>query len=544
VTRTAHCHACSAPLAHDQRYCIECGERRDPLPREIAGLIATAVAAGRDDSAPADDVPAPEPGRSGWQSLGGSMPAPRVAAVAVMSLLAFGVLLGSVVSPAQNSSASSPIVVALQTPAAAPAQVATQPASTPAPADTASGSSNAPSSAAPAPAATPTTPAPSNNQGSNTAPPPAEPLLPPIRHVFLIVLSEHGFDQAYGTASPATYLAKDLRSQGELLNNYYAVTAGPLANGIALISGQGPTPETATDCPQYTDVTPGTVGTDGQVAGTGCVYPTQAQTIGDQLTAQGKTWKSYVEDIGNSQTGEPKTCRHPAVGTADADQAPRPADAYVTWRNPFVYFHSQIDTPPCNDDNVGLDQLAPDLKDVTKAPAFAYIVPNRCHDGSEEPCAPNQPAGLATADAFLRQVVPQIKKSAAYKDGGLIAITFDQAPQSGPSADPSACCETPAYPNLPVPSPQTPDPSSPSGTTGPTAPVTGGSTTPTGGGGRVGLLLISDYVKAGSDNMDYYNHFSLLRSLENLFQLDPLGYAAAPTLPSFDKTVYNATPTN
>ena len=45
-----------------------------------------------------------------------------------------------------------------------------------------------------------------------------------------------------------------------------------------------------------------------------------------------------------------------------------------------------------------------------------------------------------------------------------------------------------------------------------TPPVTNGSVTPTGGGGRVGLLLLSSFVKAGTENTDYYNHFSLLRS--------------------------------
>ena len=102
--------------------------------------------------------------------------------------------------------------------------------------------------------------------------------------------------------------------------------------------------------------------------------------------------------------------------------------AYVTWRDPFVYFHSLIDNPTCTSRVVGLDQLAPDLKAPTRTPALAYIVPDRCHDGSDEPCAPGAPSGLAAADAFLSKTVPQIESSAAYKAGGLIAITFDQAP--------------------------------------------------------------------------------------------------------------------
>ena len=65
--------------------------------------------------------------------------------------------------------------------------------------------------------------------------------------------------------------------------------------------------------------------------------------------------------------------------------------------------------------------------------------------------------------------------------------------------------------------------------------------TPTGGGGRVGLLLLSSFVKPGTVNQtDYYNHYSLLRSIEDLFGLTTTGYAAAPALPAFDITVYTA----
>src|ERR1019366_2409463 len=62
-------------------------------------------------------------------------------------------------------------------------------------------------------------------------------------------------------------LARALGGQGELLPNYYAVTQGSLANSIALISGQGPTEQTAGDCPTFADITPGTIVKDGEVEG-------------------------------------------------------------------------------------------------------------------------------------------------------------------------------------------------------------------------------------------------------------------------------------
>ena len=61
----------------------------------------------------------------------------------------------------------------------------------------------------------------------------------------MIVLSGQGFNAAFTPRSQATYLAKTLTGQGELIDSYYAVTGGELANEIALVSGQGPTPQTA-----------------------------------------------------------------------------------------------------------------------------------------------------------------------------------------------------------------------------------------------------------------------------------------------------------
>jgi len=243
--------------------------------------------------------------------------------------------------------------------------------------------------------------------------------------------------------------------------NYSAVAGSELANGVALVSGQDPSPAIAANCPQYTE---------------DCLYPASVKTVADQLVSAGKTWRAYVED-------EPAGCSHPAIGTADA-----PAAGYVTWRNPLVYFHSLIDGPDCASYDLGLDQLSFDLTSADTTASLSLIVPSRCHDGTDAPCAPGAPAGLAAADAWLKATVPPILDSPAYKQGGLIAITFDE-----------------------------------------------------GGGGRVGLLLVSQRVKPGSeDDVGSYTHYSLLRAIEDLFGLDHLGHAADATTSGFDKAVYNA----
>jgi hypothetical protein len=540
--RAASCASCGATLASSQRYCLECGERRGPLPAAISKWLSI-VEPGGDGEKPAGEreaagaglgaVVAADPGSEGSTDTPDDtslaeryMPEPRSAAIATMALLAFGVVIGAATGPIAQSAGISPIVVEMggSAPASEPEEVEAAPEEE---IEAAPETPVATPSAAPAAEAPPPLEEPATTPPKTTLPPEEfeEEGLPPIQHVFLIVLGDHGFEEGFGPSSPAPYLSQTLRAKGELLSNYYAVAQGDLANEIALIGGQGPTPATAANCPNYTDISPGTAGLEEQVEGEGCVYPSQAQTLPGQLTAAKKTWKAYVEDIGNGAAGQATTCRHPALGGPDDAQAARPGDAYETWRNPFVYFHSLIDGPECAERDVGLPQLETDLKVEKQTPALSYIVPNACHDGSEEACQPGRPAGLAAAQSFLETVVPEIEASAAYKKGGLIAITFAQAPQTGPSADAGACCATPEYPNMP---PATAPPAA-------TGPVK-----PSGGGGRVGLLLISPYVEPGSVNeTGYYNHFSLLLSIDELFGLTPIGYAANPALSAFDSTVFN-----
>jgi hypothetical protein len=449
-----------------------------------------------DASAPAD--PATAAGKDAVAKAGrwDFMPSPQVAAVAVMALLAAGVVLGSVTSPlARSAGAASIILEELGEPEAAESE----------PEAVAGGSDYVSEPAAfastaeaplPPPLAPPSAPAPQ-------PPPelPEEEVLPEIKHIFLIVLDGHGYEEAFGEGSPAPYLAETLAGEGKLLSNYYAVAKGGLANEIALLSGQGPTPQTVLDCPESTPVAPGTVSAEGQVEGEGCVYPAETKTLPGQLVEAKLTWKAYVEP-----------------------------DPVAAWRKPFAYFAALGEDPEAVQHEGSLDQLATDLKDPKDTPSFSYIVPNACHDGSDTPCAPDQPAGLPAGEEFLKTVVPEITASTAFKDeGGLIAITFDQASKTAAEPDTSSCCATPEYPNLPAPE------SAEAPTTGPVKP--------SGGGGRVGMLLISPYVAPGTvEEAAYYNHFSFLRSVEELFGLEPLGYAAEPALTGFDSTVFDASP--
>ena len=247
-----------------------------------------------------------------------------------------------------------------------------------------------------------------------------------IGHVFVINLENKTYDETWGPKSVATYLSRTLRAQGQLLEQYYGIGHLSLDNYIAEISGQAPNPKTQLDCPQFVEFELTGVGADAQALGSGCVFPTSVKTIADQLNTAGKTWKAYQEDMANSAT-EPKTCRHPAIGAADITMAARPGDMYATRHNPFVYFHSIIDSPKCATTVVDLASLVTDLASVATTPNLSFITPNLCHDGHDSPCIDGQPGGLKSADAWLQTQVPAILASAAFRQNGMLIVTFDEA---------------------------------------------------------------------------------------------------------------------
>jgi hypothetical protein len=314
-------------------------------------------------------------------------------------------------------------------------------------------------------------------------------------HVFVINLENKGYDQVWGTNSPAPYLTRTLRQQGVLLSEYYGIAHHSLPNYLAQISGQPPNTSTQRDCPTYVPFNPSGTDSQGLLLGNGCVFPENVPTLAGQLTSAGKTWKGYMEDMTSP-------CQHPPLGTADTHKTATVGDQYATRHNPFVYFRSITASPDCTTDVVNLSALQQDLQSADATPNLSYITPNLCHDGHDNPCADGTSGGLGVADTWLRNQVPAILASPAFQKDGMLVITFD---------------ETDA------------------GTTGPPTGVTGGT-----GGGKVGALAISPFTAAGATSARPYNHYSLLASIEDFFSLPRLAGAAEPGVNSFGPDVFRA----
>jgi hypothetical protein len=485
------CGACGAPLAVDQRYCLACGERAavrrlDPLAQARGAAAVATVEA---------------PGGAGPPSARAifALPSAQLAAAAVLVTLGFGVVAGGVSGSGGDASAAGlagPLVVFRGAPPPAVAAAAPTPSG-----GGGSGRGDVaavapPADPAPTPLATPASPAPDPTPapvgGTDTPALPDAPTTAPLKHIWLITLTGHGAT-AFAEGSAATYLRSQV-AKGVLLQNYTAIAHGSLPNGLAVLTGQGPTPQTLSDCPAGDPFVPaGKAGADGQRPGTGCVLPADIPSLPAQLTDSGRTWKAYVEDLPATPPGEAPSCGR---------------DGYVTPRDPFVYLAGVTAAPECASSIVGTDQLANDLANPDNTPTLSYVVPGACHDGSDTPCADGAPAGLTAADAWLQSVLGPILASAAYADGGMVFITFDAAPADGPEADSTAA------PWLPARWPNAPDGPAP-------------------GGGKVGALVLSPFAPAGTVVSDPYDHISLLRTIEDVFGFDRLGYAGAKDVKPF-----------
>ena len=181
-------------------------------------------------------------------------------------------------------------------------------------------------------------------------------------HVFVIVMENRSYSQAIS----GTYIAQ-LAAKYAVATNYHGVSHPSLPNYLALTSGS----------------------TWGVADDAWHALP--AGGIGAQLTNAGMTWRAYMDGMS---------------GTCKASGYP-----YALKHDPFPYYGSD-----CPTQVVPFSQFKQDMAGTV--PSFVWITPDLCHDGHD--------CSSEAADTWLSQTVPIILGTAAWQDGGLLLITWDE----------------------------------------------------------------------------------------------------------------------
>ncbi|MFL5830871.1 MAG: alkaline phosphatase family protein [Solirubrobacteraceae bacterium] len=301
-----------------------------------------------------------------------------------------------------------------------------------------------------------------------------------IKHVWLIILENKSYDSTFTGLNRNTYLWRTLPAQGVLLKNYHGTGHGSLDNYTTLVSGQATEPDLQVDCPYYNKFAghvdrsgslrrnpnygqmTSAKGPNAAAGSNGCVYPASVPTLFKQLDAAHVSWKGYAQDLGNPDGGGPphnagvRYCGAPyrKPGRTGTTKQPNAAaatatDQYLPKHFPFPWFDSVLRSGDCNARHIAnlfspRNGLYHDLQRPSRTPAFNWITPNMCSDAHDAVCHGNNlsggfqgptrirpprnyTGGLYAADLFLKHIIPEIEASAAFKDGGLIDITFDEA---------------------------------------------------------------------------------------------------------------------
>ena len=209
--------------------------------------------------------------------------------------------------------------------------------------------------------------------------------VPAFDRVYVVV----GENQSYGNvigSSSMPYL-NALANRYGLAINFYANTHPSIGDYFWLTTGQ-----------QITN--------DDNFAGTVSV-----DNIVRQLNLAGKSWKAYAESL-------------PSVGYTGADQYP-----YVKRHNPFAYITDVLNSQTQTNNIVPFTQFATDLGN-NQTPSYSFIIPNQQHNAHD--CPVNIPNctnadKLAATDAWLKANIDPLIASPAFKQGGLLIITFDES---------------------------------------------------------------------------------------------------------------------
>ena len=230
--------------------------------------------------------------------------------------------------------------------------------------------------------------------------------------------------------------------------------------------------------------------------------------LASQLQAAGLTWKGYYESI-------PSSGSDATIGNdPKADGAAKIA-LYASKHSGFMNFASVQNDPNRAEHIVGFDRLETDLA-AGKLPNFALIVPNLCNEmhgargaGVPEDCdEDNAPGLIRRGDRETAELVQKIEATPVWKSqaNAAIVITFDE----GAGQTREGCCGV--------------EPSSRANF----------------GGGHIPTIVVTNHGPRGVEDPTPYNHYSLLRTIEDAFGIhEYLGHAAEtnkgvrPMLPLF-----------
>jgi len=336
-------------------------------------------------------------------------------------------------------------------------------------------------------------------------PAPDDLAVPRYKHIFVIMGENKDWYRVDGSAN-APRLAALAKSYGDA-THFYGEVHPSEANYVALLGGStyGIHDDDAYYCaPSSTRPSCPHAGNAGYAT-----HTIDAPHLGTQLQAMGLTWKNYNESI-------PEPGSLAVVGSNPAADGPDAPAYYASKHSGFINFASVQHDPHRADRIVGYDALHHDLASGN-LPNFGFIIPNLCNDmhgmgaaaGVPDDCVyEHLDALIQRGDAAIGKTVDAIMASATWRssDNVAIVVTFDEDDGSGREG----CCGV--TPNAPS----------------------------NFGGGHIATMVITNHGPRGMVDPVPYNHYSLLRTIEDAFGIhDYLGLAAAssqgvkPMLPLF-----------
>ena len=346
--------------------------------------------------------------------------------------------------------------------------------------------------------------------------------VPDLDHAFVIVLENHNSYSSFGSNgildNPQAPHLQALASANNFASNYHGIWHPSLPNYIAMITGDFiGTDVLGTGHSYPAGSTVGISDDDSPAVATDYGPPTNPSlhrwrvnlpSLAGQLTAAGKDWRGYFQNIPESGT-------HIANWPGDNNTG----KLYAVKHNPFPYVAEVQDNPSQFAKQLTFDQLFSDLG-TNKSPALSYIVPDQCRDmhGLGNPLAPCGGAAdtddndVKRGDDEAFWLVNSITGSPVWKHGrNAIFLVFDEGngPLPCPSYSYNPDTGTDTYPGTLLPRADCYDPKN--------------------FNDRVVMIVITNYGVKGVTDHSFYNHYSLLRTIEDAFDLPHLGHAADPT---------------